>query len=155
MSEVEDASVRAVVSLAVCVICCLAGCGDSHTKLTGRIVTPSDWKAVLNDWYDDGQIESTHSCAATLIALTHLPPDPATYSDVTEILRRYEAKVCHPGDLSRAHVGMTDTDVALVAGAPALPPACCWYYPVTPKHPGLRVCFTNGHATTVQQAVHG
>lgn len=142
--------------LALCTSSCLAACGGPQVpKLTGRAVTASQWKALFNDWYKDSRIDGHYSCAVSVIATSHLPADPPMYSDVMDVFEKYTAKVCRPGDLKRVHVGMTDTDVALVAGAPELPAYGCWRYPVTNKQNGLRVCFTYGRATIVQHAVHG
>jgi hypothetical protein len=142
--------------LTACVFCCLAGCGGTRSpRLTGRVVTARQWKALFNDWYVDGRIDRHYSCAVAVIATSHLPADPPIYSDATQTFEKYTAKVCHPGDLRAVHVGMTDTDVAAVAGAPQLPAYGCWQYPVTRRYAGLRVCFKNGRATLVQQAIHG
>ena len=149
---------RFVASLlaAACGISFLAGCTDHHAaKLTGHTVTTTEWKAVLNDWFDDGRIEGRYSCAAIVIATSHLPADQMTYGDALQVLERYTATVCiRPGDFDVIHVGMTDTDIAALSGAPQLPAYGCWYYPVTNKREGLRVCFKNGRASLVQRVVH-
>jgi hypothetical protein len=146
-----------VVGLAALAVAgALVGCnGQARPKLTNRPVSASDWKAVLNDWYDDGRIEGRYSCAATVIASSQLPADPGAYSDVEHVLEQYARKVCvRPGDLKAVRLGMADSDVAAVAGAPRLPPVGCWYYPVTLKRSGLRVCFKDGRASIVQVALH-
>jgi hypothetical protein len=147
----------AVVGLAgLAVAGALAGCnGGPRPKLTNRPVRPAEWKAVLNDWYDDGRIEGSYSCGAAVIAASHLPPDPVAYSDVQQVVDGYARKACvRPGDLEAVRVGMADSDVAAFAGAPRLPPVSCWYYPVTIKRNGLRVCFKDGRASIVQAALH-
>ena len=107
----------------------LGGCGGSSgVTLTGRVVTAAQWKAVLWDWYD-GRISHPHSCGAVVVATSHLPID-ATYSTANADLGRYAAKVCtHHRDFRAIKRGMTDADVAAVAGAPQLPAGGrCWEY---------------------------
>jgi hypothetical protein len=133
------------------------GCGGHKApRLTHRVVTAAEWKSVLRDWYPDGRVDHTHSCGAILVAMRHLPSSPPMYSTVTVDLDRAARRLCtqHPS-LTAIHRGMTDADVAAVAGAPRLPPGGCWLYPVTREHDGRRVCFTRGHVSLLQFSVHG
>lgn len=121
----------------------LAGCGSHEVALTHRTVTPAEWRAVFEDWYD-GKLSNRHSCAAVITALSHAPID-GTYSTVVPDLERYAARVCtsHP-NLAALRVGMTDEDVALLAGAPRLPAfGSCWTYG------GTHVCFDGGRVASV------
>jgi hypothetical protein len=65
----------------------LAGCG-------ARAKPPDTWRAVLNDWYDNGTFDRQHSCAAVRAARAHLPPDPPMFSTVYRDLQREERHVC-------------------------------------------------------------
>jgi hypothetical protein len=138
--------VIAVAALAV------AGCGGhGRPSLTDRVVTGPEWKAVLNDWYDDGRIEGDYSCAAAVIASSHLPADPGTYSDVIQVVDRYAVKICTTRpDLAAIKLGMADTDVAALAGAPELPAfGSCWQY--RSRNGGnarLTACFRNGRVVS-------
>jgi hypothetical protein len=138
----------------------LTGCGratpvaTSRVPLTNRVVSPADWKAVLEDWYVGG-LDHRHSCGAVVVAISHLPVDGPVYSTVFDDLRRYAGKVCPKepafGALRR---GMTDRDVAAVAGMPEEPAFGCWLYPVTRRHTGRRVCFRRGRVSVLQVSVH-
>ena len=125
----------------------LVACGGpGRVKLTGRTVTSAQWKAVLQDWYD-GRISDRHTCGAVVVASSHLPVDGPIYSTVSADLAHYATKVCtHHPDLTRITPGMTDADVASVAGAPQMPATGrCWeYWKKSPSHQGLAVCFRDG-----------
>lgn len=129
----------------------LAACaGSNRVQLTGRVVTNAERKAVLQDWYD-GKISDRHSCGAVVVASSRLPVDGATYSTVAADLARYAARVCtHHPDLTKVTVGMTDADVAAVAGAPQMPATGrCWeYWQKSPSHKGLAVCFRSGRVVS-------
>jgi hypothetical protein len=56
-------------------------------------ITPEEWKAVLNDWYD-GRMDLWHSCAAVRDAMKHLPVDSPVYSSARDDLLSYERAVC-------------------------------------------------------------
>jgi hypothetical protein len=80
-------SIQAVSALAsVCLA--ISACGG-HSK---RPVPAAEWKAVINDWYDNGRFDHPHSCAAVRAAERRLPVLP--YSDAPATFRRYEAKRC-------------------------------------------------------------
>jgi hypothetical protein len=82
----------------------LAGCGHAQTRGADQVdpatsdstadgPTNVRWKAVLNDWFNDG-INHEHSCAAVKAAISHLPTNTVGYSTVNEDLAAYERKVC-------------------------------------------------------------
>ncbi len=136
----------------------LVACGRSSTTtltdkssptLTSKVVAASEWKAVLQDWYD-GRISEHHSCGAVVVASAHLPVDGMTFSTINADLARYAAKVCtHDRNLTAIKVGMTDADVAALAGAPQIPASgSCWDYAgKEPASKGTSICFTNGRVT--------
>jgi hypothetical protein len=136
----------------VCIAAVLlaAGCGSSSPRLTGRPITRAEWKAVFSDWYAHGRDLHGHSCGAMVIAIAHLPVDPPMYSTIYADLTGYAAKVCtkHPRYDAVAR-GMSDEDVAALAGMPRRTGPRCWLY--TER----RVCFTNERASIVQRVVHG
>jgi hypothetical protein len=142
---------------ALIVVVVAAGCASSRHAPTPRLpIRPAEWKAVLNDWYPDSVVGHPHPCAAIVIARAHLPDDPPAYSTIDRDLRRAEKRCCTgEPDLDRLKKGMSDADVAAVAGAPSDVLLHCWLYAVTRDHDGRRVCFTNGRVTTLQISVHG
>jgi hypothetical protein len=137
----------------------LVACGGSSTaklttestpKLTHKVVGAAEWKAVLQDWYD-GRIREHHSCAAVVVASSHLPVDGVTYSTINADLARYAAKVCtRHSALAAIKVGMTDADVAALAGTPQIPASgSCWDYASKKRgSSGTSICFGNGHVTS-------
>jgi hypothetical protein len=132
---------------------CLAGCGQhGGPRLTGRVVTPVQWKAVFEDWYD-GHLGGRHSCAAVVVASSRLPEDPMIYSTVVADFTHYAARVCtHQPDFAAIKVGMADGDVAALAGAPVLPASACWDYPSKDRvDAALEVCFRSGRVTGRRQ----
>lgn len=135
----------------------LVACGaNGGVKLTGRAVTTSQWKAVLQDWYD-GRISDRHSCGAVVVASSHLPVDGAIYSTVAADLARYAAKVCtHHPNRTAVRVGMTDSDVAALAGAPSMPTAgACWdYWSNGRSNSGLAVCFRSSRVVHLGRVYH-
>jgi hypothetical protein len=111
---------------------------------------------VLEDWSAHGDVKDDHACAAILIATEHLPSSPPVYSTVRGDLDRAAARWCAPhGSLGDLRPGMSDADVAAIAGRPRTAHPRCWLYPATRDHDGRRVCFTNGRVTTLQRSVHG
>ena len=129
----------------------LVACGGvNRVRLTGRVVASAQWKAVLQDWYD-GRISDRHTCGAVVVASSHLPVDGPIFSTVSADLTRYAAKVCTDhADLARVKVGVTDGDVAAVAGAPQMPATGrCWeYWQKGSSHKGLAVCFRSGRVVS-------
>ncbi|HEY1513409.1 MAG TPA: hypothetical protein VGF66_06605 [Gaiellaceae bacterium] len=133
-----------------------AGCEVQHAPARRPPIRAAEWKAVLNDWYPDRVVDHPHPCGAIVIARAHLAPEPETYSTIDRDLKRAERRSCPKGsDLGALKTGMSDADVAAVAGIPNVAHLHCWLYAVTRDHPGRRVCFTNGRVTTLQFSVHG
>lgn len=141
---------------AVVLVVVAAGCASHHAPKRRPPIRPAEWHGVLNDWYPDGVVDHSHPCAAIVIAKAHLPTDSPTYSTAYRDLGRAERRWCTKSrDLRAIEKGMSDADVAAVAGAPDDVSLHCWLYAVTRKHDGRRVCFTKGRVTTVRLAVHG
>jgi hypothetical protein len=143
---------RVLVVIAVAGACLgVSACGQSsRPKLAHRVVTAAEWKAVLQDWYD-GRISEHHSCGAVVVASAHLPVDGMIYSTINADLARYAAKVCtHVRNLAAIKLGMTDADLAMLAGAPQIPASgSCWDYAgKEPASSGTSICFTNGRVTS-------
>lgn len=71
-----------------------------HAKLVripidrGGPVSDREWKAVINDWYDNGEFDRGHRCAAVREATRRLPSSMPSYSSVFDDLRRYSESVC-------------------------------------------------------------
>ena len=152
------------LSLLVALGIVAAGCGASRHAQPAPVVKEKDWVAVIDDWLDNRRIDGQHSCGAVVeavahvAALEHLPSDSAGHPYKLMILAfdRYASGACpkHP-QLSKIAAGMTNGEVARIAGMPRTPRLRCWLYPVTREHQGRRVCFVNGRASTVLVSLHG
>jgi hypothetical protein len=152
-SEAEDRRVRVA---AIVLVVVAAGCASQQAPARRPPIRAAEWKAVLNDWYPDRVVDHRHPCGAIVIARTRLAADPGAYSTIDRDLKRAEQRSCPKGsDLDELKPGMSDADVAAVAGIPNVAHPHCWLYAVTRDHPGRRVCFTNGRVTTLQFSVHG
>ena len=141
---------------ALAVVIALTACASHRAPRLRPPIRPAEWKAVLNDWYPDSVVDHPHPCAAIVIARAHLPVDPPAYSTVDRDLERAEKRLCpQTSDLDALKAGMSDADVAALAGVPDTVGLKCWLYAVTRDHDGRRVCFTEGRVTTLQFSVHG
>jgi hypothetical protein len=130
--------------------------GSDSPKLSGKVVSAAQWKAVLRDWYD-GRISERHSCGAVVVASSHLPVDGPIYSTIDADLARYAAKVCtHHSDLAAIKLGMSDADVAAITGAPTVPASgSCWDYRSSRRdNTDIAVCFGNGRVISKSQVTH-
>lgn len=135
-----------------------AGCAAHHPRQPRPRppIRDGEWKAVLNDWYPDSVVDHAHPCAAIVIAKAHLPVDTMRYSTIYRDLERAEKRWCtETPDLDALKTGMSDADVAAVAGVPNDVLLHCWLYAVTRTRDGRRVCFTKGRVTALQVSVHG
>jgi hypothetical protein len=56
--------------------------------------TPSEAKAVIQDWYVDGIFNSPHRCAAVRAAISRLPTGSLDYSTVHDDMRSLERRTC-------------------------------------------------------------
>jgi hypothetical protein len=150
------------LTLAGCAV--VAACGGQKHAAVAPPVRPQEWRAVVTDLLNHGQITGRHRCGAVVEAvahvavLEHLPTDHPTlaYRRMIFALDRYASQVCpKTPQLTKVVVGMSDADVADVAGMPRTPRLRCWLYPVTRASEGRRVCFVHGHVALVQRSVHG
>jgi hypothetical protein len=138
------------------VVVALTACGSHHAPRARPPIQPAEWKAVLNDWYPDSVVDHAHPCAAIVIARAHLPSPTLAYSTVDRDLQRAEQRWCpRSSSLDALKMGMSDADVAAVAGVPDTVGPKCWLYVVTRDHDGRRVCFARGRVTILQFSVHG
>src|SRR5450759_2851100 len=150
---------RALLPIALVLAFVVGGCGGSHGAHRTPVVTSKQWAAVVNDWLDNARIDGRYSCGAVVEAVAHIsalhPPYSPTWQRAVPMLDRYSSQVCtrHP-QLPRIVVGMTDAEVAEVAGMPRTPRLRCWLYPVLRDLPGRRVCFDRWRVTLVQVSVH-
>jgi hypothetical protein len=141
-----------------------AGCGGSH--VSGHRLPPITGKessAVINDWLDDGRVDGHHSCGAVveavakISALAHSRAEHPSlaYHRAISAFDRYAGDVCpSKPQLGKIVVGMTDAEVARIAGMPRTPRLRCWLYAVTRDRDGRRVCFSDGRVALVQVSVH-
>jgi len=60
----------------------------------GAAVADADWRAVIDDWYDNGVIDESHSCVAVRAAIEHVPRSSPNPHTAFEDLGRYEAEGC-------------------------------------------------------------
>jgi hypothetical protein len=132
--------------------------------------TDAEWKAVIDDWYDNGKVDAPHRCVAVRAAIERLPPrSPAS---ATEDLRRVAQVFCHAkaahrlliqpdaeGTVFAVKRGMTTQQVLALAGKPDRVGPLCWLYHATrvarPEVTGMRICFSKGHVAKTQISVHG
>ena len=111
---------------------------------------------MLKDWYD-GRISERHSCGAVVVASSHLPVDGPIYSTIAADLARYAARVCtQTRDPAAVKLGMSDADVAALAGAPAIPASgSCWdYWSKNRDNTGISVCFMRGRVISKSLVHH-
>jgi hypothetical protein len=150
--------------LLLLVVCAVAaGCGGAKRIAAAPPIRPQQWRAVVNDWATNGQVTGRHSCGAVVEAAAHIgrlrgvPTDAPGRPFRPAILAfdRYAARVCPTTpQLTKIVVGMSDAEVADVAGMPRRPGLRCWLYPVTRAHDGRRVCFAHGRVALVQHSIH-
>jgi hypothetical protein len=71
-----------------------------HGKLAKRAaendspVSDREWRAVIDDWYDNGVFDESHTCAAVRAAIERLPRSSPNPHTAFEDLGRYEARGC-------------------------------------------------------------
>jgi hypothetical protein len=138
-----------------------AGCGGGTGFATP--VAAEEWKAVTADWLSDGRISGEHSCAAIVVARSHVSrrTDPQL---ARALVNRAHTDCDSWGplseDLSWIKHGMSNREVATRAGAPVpwLSSSACWYYnrykPNT-SIAGYQICFdVRGHVTHIRTSQH-
>jgi hypothetical protein len=115
---------------------------------------------VLNDWLAHGRFSQAHSCAAVVVARTHAPPKYREGTPLVHALDLSERRVCRAGKVWTVRVGMTNRQVASIAGAPVpwMSGPRCWFYRAYENMTsidGLSICFSSGRVAAIRQAVHG
>ena len=53
-----------------------------------------EWKAVIDDWDDNGEFDHFHRCAAIKTAITKLPNSGPSFSTARDELKAYARQVC-------------------------------------------------------------
>jgi hypothetical protein len=143
--------------LVVVVILALALGASVCAAQPGPPVTTRQWESVLNDWLAHGSFNERHSCAAAVVARTHAPPTYTEGTPLVHALDLYEIAVClSPGDPSVITVGMSNREVANLAGVPVpwQSGPHSWRYR-TPGA-GRRIVFTSaGYVSEVQGITTG
>ena len=85
--------------------------------------TEDEWKAVIDDWYDNGKVDATHRCDAVRVAIERLPTSGPNTITAREDLRRVEAVMCGRESRPHARPRWVDAGVARIrrsfAGYPA------------------------------------
>lgn len=81
-------------SVLIAVLAVAGGCGGSRAAPHATGVTLAERKAIFSDWYANGRIDDSYSCAIVQNAIRHLPSSPAVYSTVFQDFQRYERRVC-------------------------------------------------------------
>ena len=95
----------AVTTAVVLLGAVVAGCREERTAVTATTKTTSpappvgepEWRAVIDDWYDNGTFEDAHRCAAVRAAIERLPGSTPSYSTHRADFRAYEQRVCPSG----------------------------------------------------------
>ena len=90
-------TVRAVGSFALAMVLTLveAGCRGGESPATEpRPVMAKEWRAVIADWYDDGDFDESHRCRAVRQASRHVPLRSPDMQTLNADLRAFEARVC-------------------------------------------------------------
>jgi hypothetical protein len=118
------------------------------------------WKAAISDYYASG-LSGADSCAATVVARTHLPPRFKEGTAIVHAFDVHERAVCTgTANPLSATAGMTDAQIADMFGPP-IPRRSgpsCWGYHASQAGTyvdGVRICFSNGVVSEVQQGEHG
>ena len=55
------------------------------------------WQAVINDWYDNGQVDQKYPRSCYSAAISHLPTDVDTYSSAKDDIKRAELAALRSG----------------------------------------------------------
>lgn len=60
----------------------------------GRPVSGGEWRAVIDDWYDNGELDQSHRCGAIREAIAHVPVEGRDITTAREDLLAYAENVC-------------------------------------------------------------
>jgi hypothetical protein len=133
--------------------------GAAAAATASAPVPGREWKAAINDWFARGELSTAHSCAAAVVARSHV--QRSKHLQLARALDKYARRICRSNpDPWVATIGMSNRDVATKAGAPVpgLSGPSCWYYRA--KRPetsivGLDICFDRrGYVARIIRAVH-
>lgn len=83
-----------VVSQVACATACGGGTTATHRSNPPTRVREAEIRAFFNDWYADGRIDGSYSCAVVKAAIRRLPTDTPIGSTVFQDFRAYERHVC-------------------------------------------------------------
>ena len=122
----------------------------------GGLHARATWRGVLRDAYD-GRLDRVYPCGVLREAISHLPPDPPTYSPLPGMVGRAASAACS-ATLVGLPRGAPRFAVVAALGKPTRSGPRCpvWRWaPYERSVDGARVCFAGGRATLVQTAVHG
>jgi hypothetical protein len=128
---------------------------------TSPPVAAREWKAVDSDWFSDRGRSSRHSCAAIVVARSHI--DREKHPQLARDLSRLADLRCvRDGDPWAVVRGMSNREVATRAGAPVpwMSGPKCWYYNTWKPNAdtnvvGRTICFDErGYAATFTRALH-
>jgi hypothetical protein len=149
-------SIFSVVALALVA----AGCGHHAAEATPP-VTGKEWRAVITDWSMYGRFTHQHPCAAVVVARSRIVPALHEGMPLIHALDVFERKVCPAGDVWAVQTGMSDREVAALAGPP-IPWRSgphCWNYHASKSGTSidaLAFCFDRtGHVAAIKTGVHG
>lgn len=126
---------------------------------TSQPVSSKEWLDVLNGWLAHDRFTQAHSCASVVVARTHAPPKYREGTPLVHALDLYERKVCPAGNVWAVAEGMTNRQVASIAGAPVpwMSGPRCWFYRARmagTSIDGLSFCFVSGRVANIIHAVH-
>lgn len=112
---------------------------------------------MITDWLEHGKFSSAHSCAAVVVARAHAAPAFAEGTPLVGALDLSERRLCrYPGNAAAVTVGMSDRQVANIAGVPVpwQSGPHSWLYRAPGD--GRRIYFTDsGYASKILIAQHG
>lgn len=145
------------IGLAIVLAVVVAGCG--HRSNAGP-VSFKEWQSVISDWGSHGRFSASHSCAAVVVARSRVAPAYHEGMPLVHALDLYERKVCLTGNVWAVQEGMTDRQVASIAGAPVpwTSGPHCWNYHTS--KPGTSIdartfCFAaNGKVSAIRTGYH-
>lgn len=60
----------------------------------GQSVSGREWRAVIDDWYDNGEFDEAYRCAAVREAIEHVPTHGPSFHTAREDLLAFAEQVC-------------------------------------------------------------
>jgi hypothetical protein len=148
------------ISRFVVVLAALVFCITAYGEPASKPVTGQEWQAVINEWFIYGRFVHEHACPAVVVARSRVGRKYHGPMALVHALDLFERKLCPAGNVWAVRLGMSDREVASVAGAP-IPWRSgphCWLYHASKAGTSidrLRVCFKAGRVAAIQAGVHG